>query len=138
MGKYVKTGLPRGRKPIGDVAKGPYVPTGKPRGRPADPDTVKFVYVPNGKPRGAKLGEPLKTKGMKRGTACHLSKNYVPTENAPKYVPTGNPPGRQKLTDEERAERVYVPTGNPRGRKPKGAVAKAPYVPTGLPRGPRK
>jgi len=74
-------------------------------------------------------------KGMKRGTACHLSKDYVPTANAPEYVPTGNPPGRPKITDEERAARVYVPTGISRGRKPKGGVAKAKYVPTGKPRG---
>ena len=72
MGKYVKTGLPRGRKPIGDVAKGPYVPTGKPRGRTADPNTVKVVYVPTGNPRGRKKGQ---TKGWNEKRGAHFRKD---------------------------------------------------------------
>jgi len=109
-----------GRKPIGDVAREPYVKKGIKRG-----DAHHWAKADCNK---------VAKRGMKRGTACHLSKDYVPTANAPKYVPTGNPPGRQRLTDEERAARKYVPTGNPRGIK-KNPNSKGPYVPTGKPRG---
>merc|ERR1711936_483378 len=92
-----------------------YEPTGKPKGRPPIGAVARPQYVPTWEPKGRKLGEPWK----KSKTGAHLK---VPDHlKVPKkvhvYVPTGKPKGRPPIGSVARPR--YVPTGKPKGRPAK-------------------